>query len=624
MSDFQKYLDLLKSNLTGVEDESFKWSDVIGLLIIQLKNTDSLNKERNESNATQIQLTDGKDTEAGKSKTEDFFPTLTLNTSFKSWRVSISARLNRDNIIYLGGEPSDEKWIKDTIQIRRRILNVDEQGKGNPTLQICYGNDLMPLREQLEVDDYLVIVKKKDNSVYEAFGIKKDIDLGSGKKMYLADQVSNDSSVYDYNAIVKYERDIKDYSVDELGDILKDMYDNAEDSYKVAAIHLFGIKYGKYITEKSFTSKAIVKAAGINESYTTEVQKGIKIYESLSSNKFGISIQDDNGLILRPEPQGVRRTGGENILLYGVPGSGKSRYIKDNYPADEKYKERVVFHPDYTYSDFVGQILPRVKGKNLEYEFTPGPFTKILRKAYEDPENSYYLIIEEINRGNAPAIFGEIFQLLDRKNDDADDPTKIGESEYEITNADVAREVYGDENRKVGIPSNLWILATMNTSDQNVFTLDTAFQRRWHMQQIPNIFKEDHAFADTPIMDTSVTWRAFNETINDIIITKNPMSSTEDKRLGTYFIKAQDLQADSKAFPEKVIKYLWDDAVKFSRDTIFRDKDYPSLELVIEHFEKSSADERLRVFRDGLFKLKDQEEAKSDDNDNSNGDKQDQ
>ena len=415
-----------------------------------------------------------------------------------------------------------------------------------------------------------------------------------------------------------------DYDAEELGRILKDMYDNAPFKLQVASIHMFGIKYGRNIIEKGYKAPEIIKAANMDDKeYATELNKALNIYRCLVANTYGISIFDENGLVARPEPQGTRVTGGENILLYGVPGSGKSQYIKDNYPADEKYKERVVFHPDYTYSDFVGQILPRVKGKNLEYEFTPGPFTKILRKAYEDPENSYYLIIEEINRGNAPAIFGEIFQLLDRKNDEADDPTKIGESEYEITNADVAREVYGDENRKVGIPSNLWILATMNTSDQNVFTLDTAFQRRWHMQQIPNVFKEDHAFADTPIMDTSVTWRAFNETINDIIITKNPMSSTEDKRLGTYFIKAQDLQTDSKAFPEKVIKYLWDDAVKFSRDTIFRDKDYPSLELVIEHFEKSSADERLRVFRDGLFKLKDQE-AKPDDNDTSNGDKQDQ
>lgn len=288
--------------------------------------------------------------------------------------------------------------------------------------------------------------------------------------------------------------------------------------------------------------------------------------------------------------------GAENVLIYGVPGSGKSHYIKKNYKSDKGCLERVVFHPDYSYADFVGQIMPRVEDDEVVYKYVAGPFTKILCKAWNNPNKKFFLIIEEINRGNAPAIFGEIFQLLDRNNS--------GESEYGITNYDIANELYeNDPEHEIKIPSNLWILATMNTSDQNVFTLDTAFQRRWKMKQITNKFEDDHEFADTPIMDTSITWKVFNETINDIIITKNPMSSTEDKRLGAYFIKAQDLSSESTAFPEKVIKYLWDDAVKFSRDTIFRDKAYPSLELVIEKFEKSSSDERFKVFKEGIFKL---------------------
>ena len=121
----------------------------------------------------------------------------------------------------------------------------------------------------------------------------------------------------------------------------------------------------------------------------------------------------------------LRKTSGENILLYGVPGSGKSWTIQHEYCDVEECMERLVFHPDYMYSDFVGQILPVVKkddeGKEkVRYEFKPGPFTKILKKAYEDPQRSYYLVIEEINRGNAPAIFGEIFQLLDRMDKDKD------------------------------------------------------------------------------------------------------------------------------------------------------------------------------------------------------------
>ena len=143
--------------------------------------------------------------------------------------------------------------------------------------------------------------------------------------------------------------------------------------------------------------------------------------------------------------------------------------------------ERVVFHPDYTYSDFVGQILPRVEkdkdgNDKLKYVFTPGPFTKLLKNAQNDPGNYYYLVIEELNRGNAPAIFGEVFQLLDRKDEEDFSIEEVGESEYGISNYEVAKEVYGDEKHQVRIPSNMFILATMNTADQNVFTLDTAFQ----------------------------------------------------------------------------------------------------------------------------------------------------
>jgi 5-methylcytosine-specific restriction enzyme B len=306
---------------------------------------------------------------------------------------------------------------------------------------------------------------------------------------------------------------------------------------------------------------------------------------------------------------GNRITGGENILLYGVPGSGKSYTIKTTFCSDKKYMERVVFHPDYTYSDFVGQILPRVikdinGEEKLRYVFVPGPFTKMLKKADTDPDNMYYLVIEEVNRGNAPAIFGEIFQLLDRKNN--------GESEYGISNYDIALKVYGDQDMAVKIPSNLTILATMNTSDQNVFTLDTAFQRRWNMQLIENRV-EEAIHANSKILDTDITWKMFNEKINKFILEKSTgMVSSEDKRLGAYFIREQDLlydtsqyngqpkseiNKDSKSkFPAKVLKYLWDDVFKYSREDIFKDK-YLCLEDVIFDFENSQGNKRFDVFK---------------------------
>lgn len=296
-----------------------------------------------------------------------------------------------------------------------------------------------------------------------------------------------------------------------------------------------------------------------------------------------------------------RITGGENILLYGVPGVGKSHTIKKKYCDNEKKIERVVFHPDYTYSDFVGQILPRLDEGKLKYVFTPGPFTKMLKKAWENPDDKYYLIIEEINRGNAPAIFGEIFQLLDRKDAESHKYpiSELGESEYGITNFEVAQIVYGDEEHEVKIPSNMWVLATMNTADQNVFTLDTAFQRRWNMQHIKNdVMSAEHA--SIKIEGTNVKWGSFATVINDMVVEINAdMASSEDKRLGAYFVKQNELT--SNRFPEKALKYLWDDAFKMDKESVFDEK-FKSLESVIETYENTDEDRLKAVLRYDVYK----------------------
>ena len=306
----------------------------------------------------------------------------------------------------------------------------------------------------------------------------------------------------------------------------------------------------------------------------------------------------------RSDGDSGRLTGGTNIILYGVPGAGKSWTIKNDYCNDVNLMERLVFHPDYTYSDFVGQIMPTVaEDGSVSYVFTPGPFTKLVRKAYLNPDKMFYLVIEEINRGNAPAIFGDIFQLLDRN--------QSGSSEYEITNADIARIVYEDDSHKVSIPSNMSILCTMNTSDQNVFTLDTAFQRRWNMRLIKNRFQDnqgERAFAETKILDTSVSWEHFFTEINKIVLTKNiRMTSSEDKRLGTHFVAKEDLlmgdgsERQISRFPEKVLKYLWDDAFKFTKEDVFDLDKVKSLEDVIELFVSSEKDDRFLVFKENIF-----------------------
>lgn len=341
-----------------------------------------------------------------------------------------------------------------------------------------------------------------------------------------------------------------------------------------------------------------------------------------------------------------RLTTGCNVLLYGVPGSGKSYTIEHEYCRPTSRVERLVFHPDYTYSDFIGQILPAVdENGQVSYKFTAGPFTNILKESYKNPATEYILIIEEINRGNAPAIFGEVFQLLDRKveyREVDDDGFPIGTSEYGITNANIAKIVYGDEKHKVRIPSNLSIIGTMNTSDQNVFTLDTAFQRRWDMRLIENNFENvDPSLADATILDTSVTWKDFCTEINKIVVGNGArMTSAEDKRLGAYFVHLRDLKFDermgdladgeydslrkkeshkqltdtekarlaevrdamkqNRKFPEKVIKYLWDDAFKFNREIMFETTEYQSLEQVIRAFMYAEKLDRFKMFKENV------------------------
>lgn len=293
----------------------------------------------------------------------------------------------------------------------------------------------------------------------------------------------------------------------------------------------------------------------------------------------------------------TRVKNGKNDLYYGVPGSGKSHKV-DGVIGNSKY-ERVVFHPDYTYSDFVGQIMPRLKAneagqEKLTYEFVPGPFTNALKAAEEHKREMIYLIIEEINRGNAPAIFGDVFQLLDREKD--------GTGKYCITNYDIAKEVYGKDNadKPIRIPSNLTILATMNTSDQNVFTLDTAFQRRWNMKYITNDVRAPK-HSDNYVDDRNeITWGDFAFFVNNRIVEfSSEMSSTEDKQLGAYFIQEKDLNKED--FAEKALKYLWDDVFRMERYEFF-DSRIKSIGQLINTYQTAEEKPLRRVMKADVYK----------------------
>lgn len=296
-------------------------------------------------------------------------------------------------------------------------------------------------------------------------------------------------------------------------------------------------------------------------------------------------------------------------IFYAVPGCGKSHKISEmmedksifEITSEENQIVRTVFHPDYTNADFVGQILPEVNGSKIEYNFKAGPFTEILAKALVHSENQYVLIIEEINRGNSAAIFGEIFQLLDRL--EGEKTSSVGGNKYgkgwseyffmndlineyvrkmasPSDNVETSVQINGiifTENTGIRLPPNLSLLATMNTSDQNVFTLDNAFQRRWDMEYISNKYEESKANEkqkaqyNSKIGETTISWGKFRDAINkEISNPENSFANAEDKQLGLFFIKAENNVIKESDFSNKVLKYLWNDI--FKRDkSIFND-----------------------------------------------------
>ena len=221
---------------------------------------------------------------------------------------------------------------------------------------------------------------------------------------------------------------------------------------------------------------------------------------------------------------------GRNLLIYGAPGTGKSHMV--DILVGKINLERTVFHPDMQNSDFFGSLKPRSVGDEVRYEFAPGPFAKILKMAIENPDDHYHLVIEELNRAPAAAVFGELFQLLDRNDD--------GSSTYQISfpNPESSKWMLSDDGpeiEKLYIPSNLSLVATMNSADQGVYPLDTAFRRRWEQEYLPLYGDNKRPVGTLDFVNGSgvlrtVEWRIFVKAINDWLIEK--VDVAEDRLLG--------------------------------------------------------------------------------------------
>ena len=400
-----------------------------------------------------------------------------------------------------------------------------------------------------------------------------------------------------------------------------------------------------------------------------------------------------------------------NRIFFGAPGTGKSYSLNEDAKSLVSNKcehiERVTFHPDYTYANFVGSYKPIMKQSDIEcldddskkvlsvlnnrtittqekydvlyesfkstdgltrlpiilglyfddsfetkkedgtkaannnsvernhgrairkyvqllseeaykekiaYEYVPGPFIRLLVKALQNPADPYVLIVEEINRANVAAVFGDVFQLLDRNND--------GESEYSITTttdmrAYLQRELGKDKDvTTMKIPSNMFIWATMNSADQGVYPMDTAFKRRWDFSYY-GIDDEETKLPDVAIKpqftlgqsSKLIAWNSLRKAINDELST-DTYNTNEDKLMGPFFLKEEafkDNTSFNEAFKNKVLMYLFDDVVKQKRRLFFKCENSNRYSSICHAFDL----EGVKIFPDGVVNSKWLQEAES-------------
>lgn len=302
-------------------------------------------------------------------------------------------------------------------------------------------------------------------------------------------------------------------------------------------------------------------------------------------------------------------------IYYGAPGTGKSyeidAFLKERRISDE-YIFRITFHPDFSYSDFIGQLLPTVKKSgpskgDVTYDFSKGVFTKALEKSYEDTSKDVYLILEEMSRGNCAAIFGDIFQLLDREKNGLNK----GYSKYFVNNDLIAKDIIALNNDRVKLPPNLNIIGTVNTSDQNVYVMDTAFKRRFEWEYISTKPVKNSIGTEyennvviklnNGISTRTVKWVDLYGVLNIFISSDKWLGLGEDKQIGQFFIEF-DMNATEdehkNQVKNKLLHYLWFDVCQssYKAGVSLFDRSVSNYSSLYDSFEEGK-----KIFSDTFF-----------------------
>jgi len=321
-----------------------------------------------------------------------------------------------------------------------------------------------------------------------------------------------------------------------------------------------------------------IHSKGLNESHVGKVSfilEPIDQYGDEFNLYFANLKTSDNGNPIVPYSQ--MNNSWIQEIRYGAPGTGKSQGLKG-----KSNTTRITFHPDTDYASFVGCYKPTMEDGEIKYSFSPQAFFDAYVAAWNNPTKEHNLLIEEINRGNCAQIFGDLFQLLDRDdNGFSDYPikadtdmwnelSKVLPANYVEFLTDYYKESQGEGfsgEGKIALPPNLSIIATMNTSDNSLYKMDSAFKRRWAWEYIAIDYNEEKLtdvvldFADAP----NNKWLPILERINKFI--KENTGSTS-KQIGQWFVKPQKNEANKyttitlNTFVNKVMFFLFNDVFK--------------------------------------------------------------